>query len=50
MQKAITSGKPILLEVTYNGGHGDSEDKYAAFKKLAKEWAFILKQTGYRTH
>lgn len=48
VQQSNTSEKPILLEVDYNAGHGDSEDKFAGFKKEAKKWAFILEQTGYR--
>jgi prolyl oligopeptidase len=48
VQKANTSDKPILLEVDYNAGHGDSEDKFAGFKKEAKKWAFVLEQTGYK--
>ncbi len=47
VQKANTSSKPILLQVDYNAGHGDSEDKFAGFKKEAKKWAFVLEQTGY---
>ncbi|MGG9961010.1 prolyl oligopeptidase family serine peptidase [Ferruginibacter sp. SUN106] len=47
VQQANTSDKPILLQVDYNAGHGDSEDKFAAFRKEAKKWAFILEQTGY---
>lgn len=48
MQKANTSDKPILLQVDYNAGHGDSEDKFAGFKKMATQWAFILEHTGYK--
>lgn len=47
VQKSTTSGKPVLLQVDYNAGHGDSEDKFAGYKKEAKKWAFILEQTGY---
>ena len=47
VQKANTSNKPILLQVDYNAGHGDSEDKFAGFRKDAKKWAFVLEQTGY---
>lgn len=47
VQKANASNKPILLQVDYNAGHGDSQDKFAAYKKEAKKWAFILEQTGY---
>jgi prolyl oligopeptidase len=39
VQKANKSDKPILLQVDYNAGHGDSEDKFAAYKKLAVQWA-----------
>lgn len=48
VQKANSSDKPILLQVDYNGGHGDSEDKFAGYKKEAQKWAFILEQTGYK--
>ena len=48
VQNANTSGKPILLQVDYNAGHGDSEDKFAGMKKEAKKWAFILEQTGFK--
>lgn len=47
-QAANASSKPILLQVDYNAGHGDSEDKFAGFKKEAEKWAFILEQTGYK--
>ena len=48
VQAANISGKPVLLQVDYNAGHGDSEDKFAGFKKEAEKWAFVLQQTGYR--
>ena len=48
VQKANTSGKPVLLQVDYNAGHGDSENKFAGMKKEAKKWAFVLANTGYR--
>ena len=47
VQKANTSDKSILLQVDYNAGHGDSEDKFAGIKKEAKKWAFILANTGF---
>jgi prolyl oligopeptidase len=47
-QKANTSDKPIFLQVDYNAGHGDSEDKFEGYKKEAKKWAFILAQTEYK--
>lgn len=46
-QKANASDKPILLEVDFNGGHGDSVDKFADFKKIARQLAFVLEQCGY---
>ncbi len=48
VQQANSSQKPILLQVDYNAGHGDSEDKFAGYRKEAKKWAFILQQTGYK--
>ncbi len=47
VQKASISGKPVLLQVDYNAGHGDSEDKFATYKKEAKKWAFIFAETGF---
>lgn len=48
VQKANASSQPILLEVDYNGGHGDSEDKFAQYKKAARQMAFMLEQSGYK--
>lgn len=46
-QKANKSEKPILLLVDFKGGHGDSENQDAAFRKAAKVQAFILWQCGF---
>ncbi|MFN8243649.1 MAG: prolyl oligopeptidase family serine peptidase [Ferruginibacter sp.] len=48
VQNASSSQKPVLLQVDYNAGHGDSEDKFAGFRKEARKWAFILENTGYK--
>ncbi len=48
VQKANSSAYPILLQVDYDAGHGDSKDKFEAFRKEARKWAFILEYTGYR--
>jgi prolyl oligopeptidase len=48
VQKANVSDKPILLQVDYNAGHGNGEDKFADFMKEVKKWAFILQYTGYK--
>ena len=47
-QNATTSGKPVLLKVNFNGGHGgDVTDKQAAMKERAAKYAFILWQCGF---
>ncbi len=47
-QNATTSGKPVLLKINFNGGHGgDMTGKQAAMKEQAKKYAFILWQCGF---
>lgn len=45
-QKANKSEKPILLLVDFKGGHGDSENQDAAYRKAAKIQAFMFWQCG----
>jgi prolyl oligopeptidase len=47
MQRASTSGKPVLMKVNYDGGHF-TEEKTAAFSNLASQYAFLLWQTGHK--
>ena len=47
-QHATTSGKPVLLKVNFNGGHGgDMTSKEAAIKEQAARYAFVLWQCGF---
>jgi prolyl oligopeptidase len=47
-QNATASGKPVLLKVDYNAGHGaGSADKQTIFKDRAKKYAFVLWQCGF---
>jgi prolyl oligopeptidase len=46
MQAATSSGRPVLLRIDYDAGHGfgSSVSQYANL--LADEWAFALWQMG----
>lgn len=47
-QNASASGKPVLLKVNFNGGHGvDMTSKQAALKEQAAKYAFILWHCGF---
>jgi prolyl oligopeptidase len=47
LQAATTSGKPILLRVDYEGGHGGigGTEKHSQ-ETLADDWSFLLWQFG----
>jgi prolyl oligopeptidase len=45
LRAATTSGKPILLSVDYEGGHGGSTEK-GEQESLADAWSFLLWQFG----
>jgi len=45
LQAATTSGRPILLSVDYEGGHGGSSEK-GEQASLADAWSFLLWQFG----
>lgn len=47
LQAANSSGKPILLMVNYDSGHG-SEEKFVIYKSLANQFAFALWQAGHK--
>lgn len=47
LQKASTSGKPVLMMVTYDDGHY-TEDKAVRFRNYAGQCAFLLWQTGHK--
>ncbi len=46
LQAATSSGKPILLRVDYEAGHGFGTTKAQAEDELADEWTFLLWQFG----
>lgn len=47
LQKASTSGKPVLMKVNYDNGHF-TEEKLVTFKNFAGQLAFLLWQTGHK--
>ena len=47
-QNATASGRPVLLHVDFNGGHGvNAKDKQTEMKQKAEKYAFILWQCGF---
>lgn len=46
LQAATSSGKPILLRVDYEAGHGIGSTKTQINEELADEWSFLLWQFG----
>jgi prolyl oligopeptidase len=46
LQAATTSGKPILLRLDYEAGHGIGSTKTQEQQELADEWSFLLWQFG----
>jgi len=46
LQAATSSGKPILLRVDYEAGHGYGSTKTQRQIELADEWSFLLWQFG----
>jgi len=42
LQAATTSGKPILLRVDYDAGHGVGSTKTQVEQELADEWSFSV--------
>ncbi len=46
LQAATSSGKPILLRVDYDAGHGIGSTKTQREEELADEWSFALWQFG----
>ncbi|MEO8925399.1 MAG: prolyl oligopeptidase family serine peptidase [Caldimonas sp.] len=44
LQAATASGKPILLRVDYDAGHGIGSTKSQTTEETADEWAFLLWQ------
>ena len=46
LQAATRSGKPILLRVDYDAGHGIGSTKTQTIDETADEWSFLLWQFG----
>jgi prolyl oligopeptidase len=46
LQAATTSGKPVLLRLDYEAGHGIGNTKKQQFEELADWFAFLLWQMG----
>ncbi|MDB6112308.1 MAG: family peptidase, partial [Pedosphaera sp.] len=47
LQAATASGKPVLMKVNYDSGHG-TEEKIVTFKDRAGQIAFLLWQIGHK--
>ena len=45
-QAATTSGKPILLRLDYNAGHGYGSTKKSQYEERADTFAFLFWQAG----
>ena len=48
LQAASTSGKPVLLRVDYDAGHGIGSTKKQAYEQLADVFAFLFWQLGVK--
>jgi prolyl oligopeptidase len=46
LEAATSSGKPVLLRVDYEAGHGFGSTKTQRQEELADEWSFLLWQFG----
>jgi prolyl oligopeptidase len=46
LQAATSSGKPVLLSVSYDSGHGIGDTRAQEDAAFADELSFILWQTG----
>jgi prolyl oligopeptidase len=46
LMAASTSGKPILLDLDYDSGHGQGETKAQKHRRLADLYGFVLWQAG----
>jgi len=46
LMAATTSCKPILLDLEYDGGHGQGGTKLQRQRQLANSFAFQLRQAG----
>jgi prolyl oligopeptidase len=46
LQTCSISGKPVLLRVDYDAGHGIGSDRSQSEQLLADQWSFLLWQLG----
>jgi prolyl oligopeptidase len=46
VQAATSSGRPVLLRIDYDAGHGIGSSLSQRANKLADEWSFALWQMG----
>ena len=46
LQAATASGRPVLLRVDYDAGHGIGSTKEQHQRLVADEWSFLLWQMG----
>jgi prolyl oligopeptidase len=46
VQAATSSGRPVLLRVDYDAGHGIGSSLSQEADQLADEWSFALWQMG----
>ncbi len=46
VQAATSSGKPVLLRIDYDAGHGMGSNRSQREQELADMWAFALWQMG----
>ncbi len=46
LQAATTSGKPVLLRLQVDGGHGVGSTKSQREEQDADQWSFLLWQFG----
>ena len=48
MQAATASGKPVLLRIDYDAGHGIGTTKKQAYEERADTFAFLFWQAGLK--
>jgi prolyl oligopeptidase len=48
LQAASTSGKPILMRIDYEAGHGFGTTKKQAYEERADTFAFLFREAGVR--
>ena len=46
VQAATSSGRPVLLRIDYDAGHGIGSSLTQRANQFADEWSFSLRQMG----